>query len=132
MDKRPVTQAERMAAVSFSKALARGFARKCPHCGVGSAFSGYLKIADACTHCDEKLGHIRADDAPPYFTILIVGHFVIAMVLGIEQNAPMSTMATIALGIGVTLALMFTLLPLIKGAVVNVMWRFSLSGSEFQ
>jgi uncharacterized protein (DUF983 family) len=125
-------QQERMRAVSFFKALGRGFRRRCPHCGVGSAFSGYLTLTDKCAHCDEKLGHIRADDAPPYFTILIVGHVVVALVLTLEQSMPLSMGVTIALSVSLTLGLMAVTLPIIKGAVVAVMWRLSLSGDEFQ
>lgn len=128
----PTTPAERMAAVSFFKALGRGFMRRCPRCGVGSAFSGYLKVAETCPHCAEELGVIRADDAPPYFTILIVGHIMVGLVLGMEQSAPLSMATTIVLAVSLTLGLMFSLLPLIKGAVVAVMWRLGLRGDEFQ
>lgn len=123
---------ERMRAVSFLTALGRGFKRRCPHCGVGSAFSGYLTLTPQCSHCDEPLGHIRADDAPPYFTILIVGHVVVALVLGLEQYMPLSMGVTIALSVSLTMLLLLTLLPLIKGAVVAVMWRLSLTGDEYQ
>jgi uncharacterized protein (DUF983 family) len=54
-------------------ALGRGFRMKCPNCGIGSLFTSYLKVAPACSHCGEELHHHRADDAPPYFTILVVG-----------------------------------------------------------
>ena len=125
-------QESRMAAVSFSTALMRGFARRCPHCGKGSAFAGYLKLADNCSHCGEELGNIRADDAPPYFTILIVGHIMVGLVVALQQSAPLPMGITIALAVSMTLGLMFALLPVIKGAVVAVMWRLNLRGDEFQ
>ena len=52
----------------------RGFAGKCPHCGEGRIFRAYLKVSDACEACGEELHHQRADDAPPYMTIFVVGH----------------------------------------------------------
>ena len=48
-------------------------------------FRRYLKVADACPHCGEELHHHRADDAPPYFTIVIVGHIVVSLVLAVEM-----------------------------------------------
>ena len=44
-------------------------------------FRAYLKVVDACPVCGEDLSHQRADDAPAYMTMLIVGHFVVAGVL---------------------------------------------------
>ena len=51
----------------------------------GTLFRRYLKVADNCPACGEELHHHRADDAPPYFTILIVGHFVVGLVLAVEM-----------------------------------------------
>ena len=58
--------------------LLRGAALQCPACGTGAMFRRYLKVADTCPHCGEALHHHRADDAPPYFTIVIVGHIVVS------------------------------------------------------
>ncbi len=44
---------------------------------MGAMFRRYLKVADTCPHCGEALHHHRADDAPAYFTIVIVGHIVV-------------------------------------------------------
>ena len=48
-------------------------------------FARYLKVVDDCPRCGEALHHHRADDAPPYFTIFIVGHIVVALVLSVEM-----------------------------------------------
>ena len=63
------------------QSLLRGASLKCPACGVGALFRRYLKVADNCPHCGESLHHHRADDAPAYFTITIVGHVVVSLVL---------------------------------------------------
>src|SRR5919109_1035563 len=65
--------------------LLRGAAQKCPACGKGAMFRRYLKVVDACPHCGEELHHHRADDAPPYFTIVMVGHFIVAGVMMVED-----------------------------------------------
>ena len=65
--------------------LLRGAAHKCPACGKGAMFRRYLKVANACPNCGEALHHHRADDAPPYFTIVIVGHIVVGLVLAVEM-----------------------------------------------
>ena len=117
---------------SFVAAMARGFRRRCPNCGRGALFRAYLKPADACPACGEALGHIRADDAPPYFTIIVVGHIVVSLILFVEMNYRPPMWVHMAIWPALTLALTLTLLPHIKGALVGLMWRLKLKGDEFQ
>ena len=53
------------------RSVLRGLGQKCPACGDGSIYRAYLTVNDACPKCGEELHHHRADDAPPYFTMLI-------------------------------------------------------------
>jgi uncharacterized protein (DUF983 family) len=66
-------------------ALWRGARGRCPVCGEGQAFRGFLRVAEACGHCGAPLGRLRADDAPPYFTIFLVGHLVVPPILMVER-----------------------------------------------
>ena len=70
---------------SLQQSLLRDLMLKYPACGVGALFRKYLKVADECTHCGEALHHHRTDDAPAYFTIGIVGHVVVSLVLAVEM-----------------------------------------------
>ena len=65
-------------------AMVRGWWGRCPHCGEGRMFRAFLKVADHCPACGEALHHQRADDAPAYFVILIVGHIVVPLTLSVE------------------------------------------------
>ncbi len=112
--------------------LLRGFRRRCPKCGDGHLFRSYLKPVDHCQNCDEALGHIRADDVPAYFTIMIVGHIVVPLALITEQQYHPSIWVHMSIWIPLLLVMTFTLLPRIKGSLVNLMWHLSLSGDEMQ
>ena len=68
------------------QAVKRGFMGKCPHCGEGKMFRAFLKVAEACPSCGEELHHQRADDAPPYMTIFVVGHIIGAGMLWVEHQ----------------------------------------------
>jgi len=102
--------------------LKRGFARRCPNCGQSPIFNRYLKVNRTCVHCGLGLGEFRADDAPPYFTILIVGHVIVAPLLFF----PWIWQANVWLVLGTVLPalLIATLafLPVVKGAVVGLHW----------
>ncbi len=109
-------------------AILRGLKQRCPNCGEGHLFKGYLKVADTCPECGEELYHHRADDGPAYLTILLVGHilgFVIHIMWVNWRPEPM-TMATV-LSIG-AVALSLFLLPRMKGMVVAIQWARRMHG----
>ena len=112
----------------FWTAIGRGFRNRCPFCGVGRVFRGYLTVVPECAECHAPLGLLRADDAPPYFTILIAGHLLVPGVLWVEKayQPPMWLHMAIwlpAFAIACTL-----LLRPIKGAVVG--WMSTLGFVE--
>lgn len=111
-------------------ALLRGLKRRCPNCGHGAAFAGYLKLTAVCEACDAPLGDIRADDAPPYFTIVLVGHVVVPLLLLSEQLLSPPLWLHMAVWPALTAALSLALLPVIKGGVLGVMWAVGLKGNE--
>ncbi len=115
---------------NLSEALWRGARLHCPNCGIGSLFTKYLKVADNCPRCGEELHHHRADDAPPYFTILIVGHIIIPLVLSIEMlyRPPLWVHAAIWLPLTVIAAM--AALPVVKGALVNFQWALYMHGFD--
>ena len=69
---------------SLWPAVRRGLFGRCPNCGRGRMFRAFLKVAERCPVCGEALHHHRADDAPAYFVILIVGHLVVPLALATE------------------------------------------------
>ena len=100
----------------------RGFRKRCPSCGEGPIFSGYIKQTETCPNCGETLGEFRADDGPAYFTILIVGHIIVAAMLIVELRYHPSMLVHLSLWIPLTLILSFVLLPPIKGALIGLQW----------
>jgi len=111
-------------------ALLRGIARRCPACGEAPAFSGYLKVRAACTTCGEALGEIRADDAPPYFTIFLVGHIVIPLLLIVERLYAPSSLVHALIWVPLTVVLTLAFLPVIKGGTLGLMTAVGIRGDE--
>lgn len=110
--------------------LLRGAALKCPACGLGFMFRRYLKVSDACPHCGEALHHQRADDAPPYFTIVIVGHIVVGLVLAVEMAYRPPLWVHAALWLPLTLILTLLVLPRVKGVLVALQWALRMHGFD--
>lgn len=110
-------------------AVRRGFMERCPNCGKGRLYRAYLKVVDACSVCGEDLHHQRADDAPPYVTMLIVGHIVIGGVLAADEVWPKSPMwLSLLIWIWLTFVLSLLLLPRVKGALVGYQWALRMHG----
>ncbi|WP_062116412.1 DUF983 domain-containing protein [Aureimonas sp. AU40] len=110
------------------QAMGRGFLMRCPHCGKGRLFSGYLKSVDRCEACGEAFEHHRADDLPPYLTIFIVGHLVVALFMGMEQVTDLPLWAHLAIWVPVTIALSLVLLRPLKGATIGLQWAMRMHG----
>jgi uncharacterized protein (DUF983 family) len=113
---------------SLLGAMRRGWVGRCPSCGIGALFAKFLKIDAQCRHCNEELHHHRADDAPPYFTILIVGHIILALILIVEQNWSPPYWLQMSIWLPLTLVLIFWFLPRIKGALVGLQWANRMHG----
>lgn len=64
--------------------VAAGLACRCPRCGRGRLFKGFLTIAPRCEACDLDYGFIDAGDGPAVFVILIGGFIVVALAFWVE------------------------------------------------
>lgn len=109
-------------------AIRRGFMRRCPQCGQGHLFTGYLKVAESCPVCRETLSHHRADDGPAYLTILVVGHLMAPLILYVftafrPDPLVMATIFTVG-----CVALSLFLLPRFKGVIVAIQWAKRMHG----
>lgn len=113
---------------STADAMKNGARLRCPACGTGALFASYLKVADTCDHCGTELHHQRADDAPAYFTMFIVGHVVIGAVLAAEQAFAPPLWLHAVVWAPLLLAMSLALLPRIKGILVGIQWAQRMHG----
>ena len=111
-------------------AMRRGFLGRCPNCGQGKLFRAFLKVVDQCPVCGEDFSHHRADDAPAYFNIVIVGHIVVPLVLAVEVAFAPAYWIHVALWLPLILILSFGLMQPIKGAIVAWQWAHRMHGFD--
>jgi len=112
----------------IGQAMLRGALCRCPHCGKGRMFRGYLKVADQCDICGEELKHHRADDFPPYIAITIVGHIIIFLMLHLDMSYHIQPMVYLLSMIPLAIILSLAMLPSIKGAIVGLQWAARMYG----
>ena len=103
-------------------ALLRGMMCRCPKCGQGRLFNGYLTQVQACARCGEHYGHIRANDGPAFFTMTISGLLLIPLLwvnfLYFGDNVWGSLAVTLSV---ITVATLVMLRP-IKGMFLAFQW----------
>jgi uncharacterized protein (DUF983 family) len=66
--------------------FATGLACRCPRCGRGALFAGFLTVADRCSVCALDLRKADSGDGPSVFIILILGFLVVPMALLVEAR----------------------------------------------
>ncbi len=124
-----ITSHENMAK---NRPVFNGLKGRCPKCGSGRLFKSYLRLTDQCDCCGEPLGHIEADDGPPFFAMFIASFLCVPLGLAVHAWIPVGVWGIVAVLAAAALILTLVLLPLIKGMMVGVMWRHGLSGDDGQ
>ncbi len=71
--------------------LATGLACRCPRCGRGRLFKGFLGLRERCEACGLDYSKADAGDGPAVFVILILGAVVVflALMVEIEYQPPL-------------------------------------------
>lgn len=115
---------------SWKQAMARGFSCRCPACGEGKLFGRFLKVAPQCEVCGTGFSGHRADDLPPYVTIMIVGHIVVPLNLMFERGAEWPLWWHMTLWPALALMLTLALMQPVKGAIIGYQWALRLHGFD--
>jgi uncharacterized protein (DUF983 family) len=103
--------------------IARGLRGRCPACGEGRLFQGFLTVRPACEKCGQDFAFADAGDGPAVFVILIGGAIVVGAALATEivYQPPYWLHAVLWL----PLILLVTLAPLrlIKGLLIALQFH---------
>jgi len=112
---------------TLTQSVLRGLACKCPRCGKGRLFAGYLTVAPACDRCGLDYGFTDAGDGPAVFIILIAGFVVVflALLIEVKYEPPFWLEALVS----VPMVLAATLLPLrsMKSLLISLQYHHKAS-----
>jgi uncharacterized protein (DUF983 family) len=103
--------------------IARGLAGRCPRCGKGKLFAGFLSLRPSCESCGLDFNFADAGDGPAVFVILLGGAIVVfaALMTEVAYQPPYWVHAALWL----PLILIVTLAPLrpIKGLLIALQYH---------
>src|SRR5689334_10862472 len=103
--------------------IGRGLRGRCPRCGMGRLFQGFLSLRKRCDSCGLDYAFADAGDGPAVFVILIGGGIVVfaALITEVVYQPPYWLHAALWL----PLILLVTLAPLrlIKGLLIALQYH---------
>lgn len=112
--------------------VSRGLLGRCPRCGQGKLFNGFLTLRPSCDKCGLDYDFADAGDGPAVFVIMIGGAIVVAAALATEliYQPPYWVHAVL----WVPLVLIVTLLPLrmIKGLLIALQYHHKAAPGRLQ
>ncbi|MGH6948550.1 MAG: DUF983 domain-containing protein [Kiloniellales bacterium] len=100
-----------------------GLGCRCPRCGRGRLFDGYLTVAERCDACDLDLQKSDSGDGPAVFLIFIVGALVLPLMFFTERLFAPPEWLHVMLWPIVILALTLGLLRPMKGLLIALQYR---------
>jgi uncharacterized protein (DUF983 family) len=105
-----------------------GLSCRCPRCGKGKLFKGYLKLKPCCELCRLDFAFADSDDGAAVFVIMIAGLIVVGAALAVEvKYAPPVWVHAVLWG-PLILIVTLGLLRLLKGLTTSLQYLHRASG----
>lgn len=106
-------------------AFKTGVGAKCPRCGRGKLFAGYLAVAKSCPSCELSYDFADAGDGATWFVMLFACVFGVGSILGIEIAYSPTWYVHVMIAIPVLIILPMIMLRPAKGFMINQQWKYN-------
>jgi uncharacterized protein (DUF983 family) len=103
--------------------LKTGLGGRCPRCGRGKLFSGYLLVAKSCASCGLDYGFADGGDGAAWFVMLITGFVGVGSILAVEAAYAPSVWVHVLLAVPLLVILPMILLRPMKGILINQQFK---------
>ncbi|MEH3119721.1 MAG: DUF983 domain-containing protein [Methylorubrum populi] len=109
-----------------------GLRGRCPACGEGHLFRGFLAVRPACEVCGQDFSAFDSADGPAFFVMSIVGFVVVGVALWMEfaYEPPVWVHALVAGTLAVGLSLL--LVRPLKGVLAAVQFANKAEQGRFR
>jgi uncharacterized protein (DUF983 family) len=113
-------------------AITTGLACRCPRCGRGKLFQGFLSVRPQCDNCGLNFQFIDSGDGPAFFVMSIVGIVVVALAMWVEFAYQPQIWIHMAMWIPLTLLLSAVLVRPAKGLLIAVQYQHKAEEGRLQ
>ena len=100
-----------------------GLAGRCPRCGDGHLFNGFLDIAEKCDNCGMEFKFADAGDGPAVFVTLLAGFLLLGMALFVQMKLNAYICGVTPIATPLTLGCCVGMLRPLKGLLVALQYR---------
>ena len=100
-----------------------GLAGRCPRCGQGALFAGFLTLSKGCSVCGLDFDFAAPGDGPAVLVTLPAGILIVALALFVELTYEPPMWVHLAIFLPLTLGVCLALLRPMKGVLVALQYR---------
>lgn len=109
-----------------------GLGCKCPRCGRGALYDGFLTVAERCGVCGLDLRKADSGDGPAIFLIFILGALVVPLALLVEASFEPPMWLHMVIWSAVILGAALVLLRPMKGVMIALQYKHRASDSGLE
>ncbi|MFQ5955825.1 MAG: DUF983 domain-containing protein [Kiloniellales bacterium] len=110
-------------------AIKAGLGCRCPRCGRGRLFAGFLTVAERCRACHLDLTKADSGDGPAVFMILILGALVVPLVFVVERGFEPPMWVHVLIWPPLILGGALAMLRPLKGLLIALQYKYKASDS---
>ena len=100
---------------------------RCPQCGKGPVFSGFLRIAERCAACGADFSIADAGDGPAVFVIFFAGAIAVPVLFILQFAFHVPDWVSISVAMLVAIGVSLALLPPFKSILFALQWAHRAS-----
>ena len=102
---------------------ATGMKNRCPRCGEGKLFKGFVDLAPSCEACGLDYGFADSGDGPAILVMLVAGFIVVGSALVVEVKYEPPMWVHLAIFLPLTLIVCLGMLRPLKGVLLALQYR---------
>ncbi len=100
-----------------------GLGGRCPRCGEGRLFNGFITLAEKCDHCGMDYKFADAGDGPAVFVTLLGGFVLLGLALFVQMVYEPPVWLLMAIFFPLTLLVSVGMLRPLKGLLICLQYR---------
>lgn len=108
-----------------------GMAGRCPRCGEGRLFKGFLKVRPRCEACGLDFGFADSADGPAVFIMLIAGFAVLGSALYVEIAYEPPIWLHLAIWLPLSVVVCLAMMRPLKGLAVALQYANQAGEGRF-
>ena len=109
-----------------------GFWGRCPRCGDGHMFKGFIDLRDKCETCELDLKFADAGDGPAVFVTLFAGFLLLGMALFVQMKFAPPVWLLMLIFTPLTLLVCIGMLRPLKGLLIALQYRNKAEQGRFE